>query len=612
MNFQTYLLFVYFSGLTLLSLVGLPIPFSVPPRPMQPALVRVAPGDALAWIAWAGAAEPDPDSGNRTEAMAAEPELRHLVARLRGALTGAIAAEAGPAAGLATQVGNVVAAALQRPGCVFVRDLAYQPRPRLAGGIVLQLDQVLPGAKALMTALDLAMAPRVPVDQRHADVVVDGVSFRALPVGRDHTFLGWAELDGWFALAIGTDTPAQIVAGLRGQDRGLEQNRHWRELAPKCAVARPVVQSFLDVERTCGIIGDSGGDLLLGVLAALGLQPATAAVACAGLEGDGFVSRLRLRMPQRAGLLGALAGAPLDQGDLCRIPLDADVALATRVDVLAVEQAIIELGVALAGPGARAEYERDIVADFEREFGLRWRQDLLAHLGDQLTLWNAPGQGGALFTAAAGTISLRDGKALQTSLQKIAARLAEQMPGKQQVRDTGRRLAGSRVYLETFRHAGQPVWWLDSHDSDWPFAFTWTATDQHAIVGMVPQPVRTVLDGGDPANPDRSLARLPLLNRRGNAGALVYWNPRSVLEQGYAPLLVLLQASAYEWQRGGFDFDLADVPRRESLLRHLDRELLLLEPAADGWALTRQGTLPMADPLTILLVGGLAVLAADG
>jgi hypothetical protein len=465
------------------------------------------------------------------------------------------------------------------------------------------------GAKALMGAVELLMAGKTGGGARHEDIAADGVTFHALPVDSEHSFLGWAEVDGWFLLAIGTETPAQLVAGLRNKDQGLGGNAAWQQLAPACSVARPSTRAFVDLARCYEIMAQSGGAQALPLFAALGLREATAAAACAGLEGDGFTSRLRIATPRGQGLLGVFDGTPLLQDDLARIPLDADLALSARVDAPAFEKAFVDAAAALFGDQARAEWERNVVAGFEAEFGLSWRNDVLAHLGGQLTAWNAPSQGGALFTGACGTLSLRDGKAFANPFQKLMDRLRAQMPSKAAAGEAGR--LQRREYLETFEHAGRKVWWVDSFDDDFPFAFTWMTTDTHVLCGLMPQAVRATLDAGDPPNPDRSLVKLPFLNKRGRATAMFYWNAQSVLAQGYAPLLVLLQAGGNEWQREGFDFDVADVPQPGTLLPHLDRELLLLEPVDGGWALTRNGTLPLCDPLTLLLGIGFAVLCDE-
>ena len=57
-------------------------PFGVPPEKEDPLLARVAPEECVFHTSWAGMADPDPTSGNRTEQLLAEPEVQQLIARL--------------------------------------------------------------------------------------------------------------------------------------------------------------------------------------------------------------------------------------------------------------------------------------------------------------------------------------------------------------------------------------------------------------------------------------------------------------------------------------------------------------------------------------------------
>lgn len=80
---------------------------------------------------------------------------------------------------------------------------------------------------------------------------------------------------------------------------------------------------------------------------------------------------------------------------------------------------------------------------------------------------------------------------------------------------------------------------------------------------------------------------------------MLYLDLRAILNQTYAPLMLLFQASCLEWQREGFDFDIADVPRLSSLAPHLGPELVLLETVPGGCLITRRGSMPVLDPLLV-------------
>lgn len=588
-------------------LIGLPMPIAVPPLPDEPALTRVVPKDALAFLAWNGTAAADPKSSNQTERLAAEPEVRAMVLQLRTALT-AVALHDGN--DLASGLFETVSASLERPGCVFVRR--FGPRPILEAGIVVRLGDAAPAATRLLQKLADALRQKtsrsnVPL---HTDITVDGVVFHAMGSDQEHAFLGWAELDGWVALAIGNEMPAQIVAGLRGKDVGIEANEDYAKLAPACAVARPSTKAFVDLPKLVATLQAAAaeGVNFEPVLHALGLRGATAVVSQTGLEGQGFVQRLRLAAPAKDGLLGAFVGAPLDQGELTHIPLDAQFALAMRFDARKVEAALLALAGAATGQDVAAEYERDFVGEFPQHVdGLRWREDLLDHVGDQLTAWSSPGQGGLLGSTLTLALPLRDSGAFAESLATVMRIAGKELPSKEARRQRGTQPRRNAEYLESFVHKGATVHWIDILDDDVFVAPSWTVVGDHAFASLLPQAIRATLDALPP-NPDQSLAKLPTVNKRGGATAMFCWNAKDIVALGYPLLMPTLKAISYEWQREGFDFDVADLPQASALMPHLGRELVLWEPVPGGGSLVRQGTLPMFDPLAVGLLGGLTAL----
>lgn len=611
MEYRSIFHFVYFLMFSATVAIGVPLPFSVPPQPEQPALLRVAPKDCMAFLSWSGSRPADPKSTNQAEQLAAEPEIRAMLAQLQQAVLAAVGREGGAEGTLLQRMVEACCAGLQRPGCVFVQRVQYKPTHELAAGLVLKLDDAMPAAKTVMTGLSLALLKHrngaAPVE----DVDIDGVRFHALPLPKPEVFLGWAELDGWFALAVGEDVAKQIVAGLQNRDQGLQQNAVYARLAPACSVAQPCTRAFVDVPAVLAVLEQSGDDDWLALCKALGLGNATGMVSVAGLEDRGFTSRLRLGVPTRTGMLASLTGKPLSQDELLQIPRDANVAVAARLDASRLDSSILDVCAAFFGADVRTEYENGFAKAFSQRTGVDWREQLLAQLGDQITIWNAPSQGGALFTGAMASIRLQDGVQFADALGRAMDALAQFAPSKTKEREAGRRLRRGQYYLDRFTHKDRTCWWTDSFDPDFPFGMTWTASKEHALFGLMPQAVKATLDAEALPNPDRSLLRLPELNQRGDAVAMTWLDLGATMQLGYPTLLTLLQIGAAEWQREGFDFDLADLPRPEALVPHLGRELTLLELQDSGVMLRRHGTLPTADPLFAALAVGFASMLAD-
>ena len=71
-------------GLILL-LGGFGLPVGVPPLPEDPMMANIAPEECVAYVSSAGMATPDAKSGNQTEQLLAEPEVRQMAAEIERA-----------------------------------------------------------------------------------------------------------------------------------------------------------------------------------------------------------------------------------------------------------------------------------------------------------------------------------------------------------------------------------------------------------------------------------------------------------------------------------------------------------------------------------------------
>jgi hypothetical protein len=329
-----------------LGLIGLPSPLPLPPLPEDPALLRVAPADTALFVEWFGGGPPAAQTKNRSEQLAAEPEVRAMVAQLALGCRAMIEQQAGKrpqGQGLLALFDQGIAA-LQRPGCAFVVQL----RP-FEGGIVVSMGE---HAGALATAFAGALALLEPGRMEVGRSTFGGVEFQTLVLPRDLGTIGWAAIDGYFAVALGEGALKQIAAGLRQQDAGLGGLPALQQLRDGGKVERPVLRTYASVAHLVGQAPFANG-----LWKALGVAGATAALAESGLEGDGFVSRLQLALPQAEGLLGVLRGQPLSQDDLALVPDDATVALALRADKGRFEQMLLAIVAGLRGQDAQQEWD---------------------------------------------------------------------------------------------------------------------------------------------------------------------------------------------------------------------------------------------------------------
>lgn len=593
--FAEFLRHMFLVMASALGLVGIPLPLPLPPLPEDPALLRAAPQGSLLYVQWFGAGTPAANPGNRSERLAAEQEVRVMVDTLMAATRSMLEAEVGkaPQATQALSAFDLLVAALQRPGCAFLIDL--QP---LAAGLVVQFGDAAVAADATVAAAFTALTGQAELSTED----IAGVPFRGVTIG-DGPFVGTAAVEGYLCVAVGKDAAAQMVAGLRNQDQGLAGHPALAPLRAGTKVERPVLRTWAALDTLA-----AKAPFASRFWGPLGVDKVHAAFAESGLEGDGFVSRLQLAVPKPTGLLVELGARPLSQDDLVLVPADATIAFALRGSDGGFENLLLGVLGALSGQPPERDWLQ-FQEQVQRTAGVQVRDDLLKNVGDCVVAWSAPSQGGIGFTGAVAAVPLRDGETFTRNLTAMWEKMTDVAPNKARERAENRRI-GHRAYLEQFEHGGTRVWWVDLIDRDMPFAFSWTATSNHFLFGLLPQPVRCAIDASREPNFDRALARSPLIARRGPAAAMLYLDLAGLLQQAYAPGLMLLEIVSMAWQRDGFDFDLADVPRLQVLRPHLGQELTVLEAVPGGFRLVRRGSLPVFDPLLITCVAA-CLLAAD-
>ena len=598
MQFRDFFRHISLVFASYLGLLGMPMPLPVPPLPEDPVLLRVAPADAVLFVEWFGSGESAAKPTNRTERLAAEPEvvaaINKLVSSARGALERQGRREPNQAEALL--ILDQLMAFVQLPGCVFVSDL----KP-FGGGLVVQVGA---DATAVATSLTKALNGLLPEGAPRAEKVVAGVTFETVTLPDGMQFVGWAAVDDYFVVTVGEAAASQIVAGIREQAPGLGGNPAVRTLLAGAKVERPMLRTYAAIDAIV-----SQFPWVEQFWGPLGISKATAALAESGLEDDGFVSRTQLAIAKPTGVLGNLRGRPLSQDDLALIPGDATTAIALRVTEGTLEQSAMKLAQSFASEDPTPYWERFVVRG-KQQIDVDISADLVAHLDDCVVVWNSPRQGGLGFTAAAASLPLRDGKAFGDSLTAMWERATDMAPNKEREMAKGQRIRPYRGYLDSFVHQGVKAWWIDHIDRDLPFGISWASTERHALLTMQPQSMRSAIDASKLPNFDQALVRKREVARRGDATAMLYVDLAGLLKQSYGALLVGFQTVSHEWQSEGFAFDLSDVPRLESLLPHLGSELTVLEALPDGYRVTRRGSLPVFDVL-LVSCGAACILGLD-
>jgi hypothetical protein len=571
----------------------LPLPWSLPPLPENPALLRAVPADAVLFVQWHGTAPTADQTRNRTERLLAEPELLELRARALSALRATFTAGAGEHAATVAESVDLVARALARPGCAFLGPIDPRRPGDVGAAVIAELGDGIEEATRTMRKLESLAALALP--QVGAETAqppsIDGVQFRALSLHPQAPRILWAACDGHLVIALGEALPASIVAGLRGgAGKSLADNPRFAALRDATTVARPATRSFVDFAAILDKLGGLLGERERALLKALGVTDLQGLYTTGGLDGDGFAMRTTIGLREASGPFAWLGKQPIGRADLAIVPADADLALALRLDPLTVLQGALAVIEAIE-PGARAGFERDVSGPLQAATGLRLEQDLLAPLGDCITAWNAPSQGGLLGSGATLAIAIDDPATFQPAFERLMAHFADSDPKRND--ESGRRQRG--VFLEQTRFGAHTAWFLNTIGDDFPLAPAWCATDRHLLVSFFPQPIKAAVRRGPDV--ETSLARHALLAGDERAAALLFADERRLFDQVYPLLHPLGQLLVSELQHEGTPLDITALPTAGAIRPHLVPSLLEVRRTEVGWQVVRRGTLPALDPL---------------
>ncbi|MCZ6684007.1 MAG: hypothetical protein O7B26_12575, partial [Planctomycetota bacterium] len=399
------------------------------------------------------------------------------------------------------------------------------------------------------------------------------------PVGA----LYYGVIDEYFVLATGEPTVEKIARRIGGSGAALADSKQMtlpRERIGGSPDGRAYCL-FLDVagllERAKailpGMVGEDGHMVtaVLEGIASSGLRSIAWELHYAD---KGCYGGLYLHTAgEGGGLFSKQASNPLTDADLTLIPKEPSWAFACNIDLSGIYKKFLELCKSFD-----PEMHRDMmeaIEKFEGILGFELDRDLLGTIGDTIVMYDAPENGGILFTGMTIVVESSDPDRLQQSLRGIVGAIAETIEedaitvGKQTYRDHT---------IEYVKVTGAPM----------PVAPAWTSHRDRVIVALYPQMVigalDRMLDGNDPKdsilkNPDFVAGRKVL----GKLGPTVsYSDTRAGTEQLYPFLLLFGQMAAGMASAEGFDFDMSSFPTSRALTRHLFADVRTSRSDPDG------------------------------
>lgn len=586
-----------FSGWLLLTSMaaGLGIPLGIPPGDADPMMERIAPQQCLFYMTWAGTTEPKADSQNSTERLLAHPEVRKSLAQVEQSVRSRLVETAKRRDPELVPVVNDIIdwseLALRQPGAAFITDVRLERWGLYAdAGLVINLGQ---RADEIHKALLKYQNQYYPQDQR--TVQAGNQTWYQVQLMKDSPVITWGVAGNYLIAGIGQNTVDQILA------RSQTEPPQWLTAAmQRVPVERRASFAFVNVRGIRETIRQMGGGQTDETIAAVGLDRVQAVLSSTGLGPEGFVARtLVVTEGQPTGLVRLAAGNPLTLEDLQPIPRDAILGLAARLDAPTAWDAF-----------ARLMRQRDPANEtgllarlqqFENRTGINIRNDLLASLGNVLTVYAQPDpqREDAIFPYVAAVVSVRDAQRLGALQQRLVNYL-----------QSGEvKILGFPVLVNTREVNNQTVHSLSIAAGLSPVAPAWLLTERQLIVSLSQEGLTSYLNRGPQ---HQSIAQAPVIAeafREGQAPVmLAYRDPARGLGL-LAPLLQRAPNLAQQLrERTGIEVNLnqAQLPAVVKQLSELGvvaenvkPTLVVVRTAQEGIAIETRSTIPGGNPASV-------------
>ncbi len=593
--------------IALLAVIGL-APAALLAAPAD--LTTVVPENTLVYIGRTGCDHAD-KVGKDTAfgKLCAEPEVQRCVKHICGIVDQIVATEAGDSGdeAKAYEIGKeLLGVVVRRPAAIALIDGGIGPKGPFAHAAL--IVHVGPGGKDFLrrvdTLLDLGKAPKGDV------ALVAGHSMTRLGDGKP-AWVYYGLIGEHFIAAVGEEAIKQVAACIAGKAETLAANKSLAAARSKMAgdaasaswtVHVNVATAFDRAKRSLAHCPDREAEELaqvLGAMTALGIEGLHSVTWESRLTGGGCYSGLYLHLPgERKGLFAMQTSQALTDDDLVVIPKEPTWAAAFNVDLAAIYRGILSavgsidkgLGETIAGP----------IKGIEEMLGFSLDEGFLSLIGDTIIVYDAPENGGLLFTGATFVVESSDAKTLAKRLSKI-------------VQVIGNGFGAGYMRLGSTKHGDQDVEFINIIGLPMPVAPAWAVHEDKLVFGLYPQMVTAALDrlaGGHPreesilANADFVAAR-KIIGPMGSS--MSYVNTRAAFQGAYPFLLLLAQIGAAMGQGEGLEIDISALPSQRTLAKHMFNNVKTTRSDTDGILYASYGPLPFG--VSPVVTGNMATTA---
>ncbi len=604
--------------LMLFSGAPLNLPLSLPPLPENAVIQRMAPEQCLWYLSLAGVDKANAKSKNKVEQLLAEDDVQQFVREATNQIKAAFA-KAAPDDPIRKTLGEegpkVIETLLTRPMCVYIGNVAAGANgPAVTGGIAVNLGDESAATKVSLEKIDLALATATG-----KKMDVDAAGWHALPLPPDAPPVQWGVQEKYLLIGIGKDEVQKL------NDRRVNSKAapEWlSKLRQQVPVDRPAMVQYINVQSAVALLQPALNEILPPELTRVlleitGVQNARYYASVNGLDREGFLSRGLLAIDgEPHGMLSLISGQSLTAESLITIPADASFAVAARVDPDKAFEAFVTASAAIdpLAPVGIAESFKQL----KLISGVHFQTDLLASLGDTWCVYNSPDDGGLVFTGLTVTATLRDHDKL--------VQVNDQLVGifRQVMEQAARQGEGART-ISDIEFRGQKIFFVNFLTAESPVAPAWCITDDHLVVSLFPQAIKSYLQrlghdaSADAAAGKKSLAEVPAVARLFSDGkhptVISYQDTPSLFKLAYPVVQMMAQFGFSGLQSEGINLHIGMWPNARAIAPHLMPTVDIVEATKDGLRFESRGTIPLGIgtlPLVMIPFGIISTEVQNG
>jgi hypothetical protein len=558
------------------------LPVGGAPLPLDPALSAIAPPKCLWYMSVSGQGPADPASTNQTEQLIAEPQVQRFVKEIETQIMKAVRRGAGPRREqriLAAQLPKVIRTLLTRPMVAYVEEVTPiegdRPEFHVEAAAVLNAGEQ---SKELKSAIEelLTLVPEEAPDLE-TETVAD-VEWRRIPTPPNKPAVRFGWKDDYFIIAVGDRTPQNIVSRMEGDaPQWLADMRTEHPIPRETSLGYLNIAGILELMRP--FVQDEEPDAWR-VVETLGLTKILALHGVSGYDDVACqsIAHIVTEDGERPGLLGLLPHEPLEAGDLGLIPKDAMFAVAYRLDLGEVWDHALDMAEEIE-PNAREEFEEELWKG-ERELGINVRDDIVDSLGSAAFAYLPSGDLLTSWLNAVAGVRVDDADQLRDVIEKFV-RIA------QHEFERGNRDAP--VIVET-PFGDQTIYSLQFTREPVPVSPSWCVGDDWAVVGLLPQAVRSALE----RKAEDSLAEAPGMAEAlaDGAAALSYQDTPQLVKTAYPWVQIGVQMASAQLRRANIEIDPTALPSVDVIVKHLRPAVATFHHADDGFHLMSRHSLP--------------------